>query len=437
MKATLLKKHQQLKECLKNLKNNANLPEHFSEAIKKLEKELNQIEQQINSEVDLPTPVFEEANIDTLHWYTDEDINAVVRSRIGGLGRFEAGKRFLLQGIGQQGDYPEDKEDYRYKVLLTDAVDTQQKTIPLTFFFDHQQQAMPHLRDDRQDIFAELLPLLAQENLHLKILFPYNDTQRHWTLAEIKMAKTDHRYAINFFVHDPYGSGQMGIENYDELCRCFQKKIIAYDRLATFEFNNHQSPYQKPRQASGDGVSCGVMVAEELLQRVAGASLDRDQPYASGAESLRKKHLDDLKIFYQNEPGNQTLKNFIARNVKATFRMEEKTNPNLDKLQQQLERLENMLADINAEITKSQQPKQSQTTPENQHHSNNSVGINPKLDRQVVLVLQRKHVLQEKLIQLQTIIGKKIINIHLKAALDAKINAQLDSLAKIKSGRFY
>ena len=266
---------------------------------------------------------FTEGSVNTSYWYTDEDIYDLLKVRVRELGGFAANKTFLLAGMGQGGDYPEIGEEKRYQVLITQAVDSQN----LLFFFDRTHQIAPDVGrpDDRRDIFAELAPLLATPMANIKILFPYNNGV-HWLLGEIKICKINNEFTINFYLHDPYGAGQWSFDNYQLLSQCFENKIYALHRGANIRVNNSPSHYISGRQNSNDTVSCGVIVVEDLLKRIAGNSLDIDSPYPSGAKELREQHIRQLEDFYRHVPNNLTLVNFKRRNIQQ--HLESNTQPN-------------------------------------------------------------------------------------------------------------
>ena len=266
---------------------------------------------------------FTENSVNTSYWYTDEDINALLQVRIRDLGGFADDKTFLLAGIGQGNDYPELGEVERYQVLITQAVDNQN----LLFFFDREQQVAPEpdRRDERQDIFIELAPLLAAPMANIKILFPYNNGV-HWLLGEIKLCKINNEFIINFYLHDPYGAGQWNFDNYQLLRQCFEHKIYTLHPDANVRVNNSPSHYISGRQNSNDTVSCGVIVVEDLLKRIAGNSLNIDRPYPIGAKELREQHIRQLENFYRREPNNLTLVNFKRRTIQQSFESNTQSN---------------------------------------------------------------------------------------------------------------
>lgn len=368
MKTAFLKQFKQLQELLVEIKKTVvakKASEKWRTTIEKLEQNFNQLEQQINAEPE-PAANTHHEEINLTHWYTDEDIDAIIQARIkdfGGFG-FQANKQFLLSGIGNHNDYPEDGENNRYITLLAGAVDTRELSTPITFFFDCEAQPAPNAGspDHRQDIFDELIPLLIQDNLHIKVLFPYNYTNTHWLLGEIKIHKASNDYNVSFYVHDPYGAGQMDENNYCKLCECFIKKITAINPSAKLIFSNNQSPYKTQRQSTSDDTSCGVIMLEELFQRITGGTLDKIYPYAAGTEELRKKHIVLLRDFYKNNAENPTLKNFLNRNIKKEIN--NASTPT--KLQQALNNLQKKLKQLWDNISTNDM---SNTTPANKQKS--------------------------------------------------------------------
>ncbi len=157
----------------------------------------------------------------------------------------------------------------------------------------------------KRDVFEEIMPeVMKEENGHVKILFPYNLDESHWLTGEIRLHKTNNTYKVEIFAHDPMGGGDIDEGNFKILEKSIQKRIKAYHSKAIFTFERKSSPYSR-RQAEEDGFSCGVIVAEDFLQRIDGPI--KKIVYPVGAEDLRNRHIETIR---KNDP---TLA-FVQRN---------------------------------------------------------------------------------------------------------------------------
>jgi hypothetical protein len=183
-----------------------------------------------------------------------------------------------------------------------DCLNVIERTLQRTQNITELQNIIEDLNNkDLRDIFDEIGPLLKKDQAAIKILFPCNSIERfHWLTAEIILIKNQPNYSIQMFVHDPYGGGKMQEKMYLQILKAMQKRIIDLDPGANIQFANCPSIFLKGRQEPLDSLSCGVVVAEEIIQRTLGFSLDRDQPYANFARDLRKKHLE-LKQKYNTQ----------------------------------------------------------------------------------------------------------------------------------------
>lgn len=110
------------------------------------------------------------SRVNPKYLYSEGDIDSYVNNVIKyGFGGFKAEHRFLLNEKFGTANNP-------YYVLYSGAIDSAGK-IPLDFFFDKTKQPTPVDRNDRKDVFDELMPvMLLEENCKAKILFPYNIT---------------------------------------------------------------------------------------------------------------------------------------------------------------------------------------------------------------------------------------------------------------------
>ncbi len=121
-------------------------------------------------------------NIDCSYRYTEGNIDTYVNNFIRfNLGGFNEGCQFLLKNKIEN-----------FYVIYSGAVDNAEQGSSLDIFFDKQKQLAPDsgLRDDRKDVFDELLPVICrEENCKAKILFPYNITNFHWLTGEIILIK--------------------------------------------------------------------------------------------------------------------------------------------------------------------------------------------------------------------------------------------------------
>ncbi|HUX79485.1 MAG TPA: DUF6119 family protein, partial [Alphaproteobacteria bacterium] len=159
------------------------------------------------------------------------------------------------------------------------------------------QEELIKIQETRNDALKELLPiLLSQEEAHGKILFPYNRPNDHWLLGEIRIHKNGENYTIEIFAHNPMGKGIMKKDNFLELQEVIQKRIseehlrMHHSEAKFLAIANALSLYKKRQQ---DGISCGVIVAEDLLNRITGPLESTCHP--KGTLELRKLHKQTVK----------------------------------------------------------------------------------------------------------------------------------------------
>jgi thioesterase domain-containing protein/predicted acylesterase/phospholipase RssA/acyl-CoA synthetase (AMP-forming)/AMP-acid ligase II/tetratricopeptide (TPR) repeat protein len=279
------------------------------------------LENQLQKEITL--------QVDPNRWYRDDDISSyvdlIVRKELGDYKKETTANiattgaqtgtiaNYLLFGIGDS-KFP-GENDERYYVAVTPAIDTASLASPIDFYFDKSRQQAPDTgkRDDRRDVFDELLPcLLSETNCLAKILFPYNLTQSHWLTGEVTIDKQGHHYEIKILAHDPFGGGQVTESNFNVIKAAIEKRIRSGDEKDTFQFQRANSPYKR-RQALGDSTSCGVIACEDILKRISGASLNQTKPYDQGTKDLREKHVDAF-VKYLKET-DATRVNFVKRNT--------------------------------------------------------------------------------------------------------------------------
>ncbi|MCC8483338.1 MAG: hypothetical protein LN561_02065 [Rickettsia endosymbiont of Labidopullus appendiculatus] len=226
--------------------------------------------------------------VNSEYLYSEGDIDSYVNSVIKyGFGGFKAEHRFLLNKKFGTANNP-------YYVLYSGAIDSAGK-IPLDFFFDKTKQPTPVDRDDRKDVFDELMPvMLLEENCKAKILFPYNITNIHWLTGEIVVNKQGDNVSIEIYTHDPHGGGQLSWGNCKILSDSLKNSIEA-SGLQVTSVTAPKSPFTNARQSTMDETSCRVITANEVVKRITDHSLNISSPYPVGAEQLRLSQLTFLQ----------------------------------------------------------------------------------------------------------------------------------------------
>lgn len=244
-------------------------------------------------------------------YYDDRDLGTYRNARIEGLGGFrQAGYRFLLRGEGNTGTFGEASSNTRFYVAVTPAINNASGVVnqnsayvngsglAMDFFLDATGQA------DGYDVFNELLPVMQnQANSSYKILFPFNGSRFHWLIGEVIINKKDNQFEVTTFAHDPYGGGQMPLSDATKIRLAIEGRIRSAFPNASFQFQNQMSPYGR-RQSAVDGVSCGVITADDLFIRVRGGTLDREQPHSMGAIKLRREHIEIVRQYGQADNKN-------------------------------------------------------------------------------------------------------------------------------------
>lgn len=162
--------------------------------------------------------------------------------------------------------------------------------------------------EQKKDVFEEVMPRLqAPENSHVRILFPYNTSQIHWLTGEILIHKSQqNQYDIEVYAHNPYGMGKIEESVFDQLRAVIEARVQNCAPHSHINFiQNPESPYGQ-RQAKGDVISCGVIVADDLIKRITGAPIG-NVIYPVNALELRGSQ---LKCVRKSNP-NST---FVTRN---------------------------------------------------------------------------------------------------------------------------
>ncbi len=230
------------------------------------------------------------SRINSEYLYSEGDIDSYVNNVIRyGLGGFKNEHKFLLNNKFGTENNP-------CYVLYSGAIDSVGK-LPLDFFFDKSKQPAPEpkKRDDRKDVFDELMPvMLLEENCKAKILFPYNITNIHWLTGEIIIDKKCDNVSVVIYTHNPYGGGKLSQENFAVLNTALQKRIEE-SGLQVISITTQPSPFSNARQTMSDDTSCGIIVADELIKRITDSSLNISSPYPQGAEQLRLSQLTFLQ----------------------------------------------------------------------------------------------------------------------------------------------
>jgi tetratricopeptide (TPR) repeat protein len=236
--------------------------------------------------------LYSEGNIDSY-------VNNVIKYKLGGFKSDEHGveHKFLLNNKFGTENNP-------YYILYSGAVDSAGK-LPLDFFFDKSKQPAPDpkKRDDRKDVFDELMPVMLSEGIcKAKILFPYNIINIHWLTGEVVIDKKGGNVTIEIYTHNPYGGGKLSQENFAVLNTALHKRIEE-SGLRVISITTPPSPFTNARQTIADDTSCGIIVADELVKRITDSNLNISSPYPQGAEQLRLSQL----TFLQEQLGEENL----------------------------------------------------------------------------------------------------------------------------------
>lgn len=161
----------------------------------------------------------------------------------------------------------------------------------------------------RKDVFDDLEKLFtnddkAKGSCNVRILTPFNISQSHWCSLEIVLQKKVANssvtnpvtsYNVTVYRHDPYGGKEQKLEqkSFDQVVDAIRTRLLAIDKSLTeksvMTHSNEASPYVTSRQAKGDGDSCGVIVVEDIGNRMQGNDLP-NSAYPLGTTELRKGH---------------------------------------------------------------------------------------------------------------------------------------------------
>lgn len=179
--------------------------------------------------------------------------------------------------------------------------------------FIHQtlQRLLVEQRNLKRDIFDELMPKLKVRDGQAKILFPYNRSNIHWLVGEVIINKERNNFTITLLAHDPYGGGDLEEGNKVILRTAIEKRIKDSIPQAGFKWElNQVSPYER-RQAVNDGVSCGVIVVEDILRRIRGESLAVTYPIY--AVEARREHVALAQQYLlESNPDRQRLEQMLG-----------------------------------------------------------------------------------------------------------------------------
>ncbi len=182
---------------------------------------------------------------------------------------------------------------------------------------------------NRVDIFDEQT-LFRTENEDVTVLIPYC-TGNHWLTCEIKIQKRGLNINTDIQLHDPYGRGELDQDLFATLQRSintriwerFIKNTAPREQLVRNAPTNTPSRFDRPRQAVSDGVSCGVIVCEEIRQLANTGRIVPRNPYSKGeVQEIRGRHLEDLKQQGEFRQGliNQYSTNDLFAQVAASIK---------------------------------------------------------------------------------------------------------------------
>jgi hypothetical protein len=256
-----------------------------------------------------------------IRWYEDEDINniveVVVNNELGGYSTGEVLSAYTGAAMPNQFVLAAEKSENgkSFIVAVTPAMNTH-GIMPIDFFLDKTKQSRPDpgRRDERRDVFDEIMPILTtKDTADVKILFPYNISNTHWLVGEIILHKEGRKYSVEVYTHDPYGGGEMQYDKFVKVTNAIFKRIWDFDKEATITSSKPKiSPYNC-RQVDRDTVSCGVIVANDLIKRIKGETLDIAEPYLPDTVELRSGHIDTIRRYLPD--GDRTREIFITRNT--------------------------------------------------------------------------------------------------------------------------
>jgi len=250
-------------------------------------------------------------------YYDDQDIQNYLNVRF----KDTSNDKFLdsAKTTGSDAYLLQNGPLHDYYVLVTPAVanlpnetskDNFYITSPVDTYLDKKNQPTPVKpeKNTRTDIFDSLqkTDCFNKEKYKIKLLFPYNLQNHHWQTGEIQIIKTKEKespkYIIKVFAHDPFGGGKMNDTDYQHIIAAIEKRLQEKEnengkndftqalKANRVDKKNLESPYTAQRQH--DAVSCGVIVAEEIVKRIQNLKLTKS--YEKGAIELRKKHIEAI-----------------------------------------------------------------------------------------------------------------------------------------------
>lgn len=186
--------------------------------------------------------------------YDDEDISRKVNQHIG----LMCGGFRKINGL--ESSFLSDKKG-GYNVCILPAVDSAGLHSPLRPFL---QKALKE----------QSLQINEADKFPLKILFGYNLSQTHWNTGEIIVTKSESG-AVNISAtsYDPLGNGKLSPAIKHDIKTVFAKE---FGDKAVFEFKETNNGKRQ-----NDGVSCGLIVARDMIERIENRTLSKSySPYA-------------------------------------------------------------------------------------------------------------------------------------------------------------
>ena len=115
---------------------------------------------------------------------------------------------------------------------------------------------------------SQILYLSEADRFPFKILFGYNLSRHHWNTGEIVVTKNGNEISVIATSHDPYGRGRLSSSIEKDIQSVFAER---FQSNVNFQFK--ESQFQQKRQ--NDGVSCGLIVAREMIERINGRGLTK------------------------------------------------------------------------------------------------------------------------------------------------------------------
>jgi tetratricopeptide (TPR) repeat protein len=176
--------------------------------------------------------------------------------------------------------------DGSYRAFFTDGSDN----ADLSSFVDKTKYPASKTgeSDNRTDVFDELSSIMrGEENSRAKILFPYYKGDNFWLVGEIVLDKKGQTLSVLVLAHDPYGRGEMSNMKFNVLENRLKEVFVEL----TVEVLSVISQYTSKRLSLDDIISSGVIVADELVKRIANDSLTLSTAYPVGARQVRENQI--------------------------------------------------------------------------------------------------------------------------------------------------